>query len=361
MEKAIFNGNPYIAIDVANSFEAEERIRIASGRKELRCPDADCKNPILKYCHGKKKVPYFSHLNNCSCDYAIFDRETAPILRKVKIALYKHLLKQGFDVKLDVKIIPHHYTHILVTLCNREVALEFGTSKMTACKIEELTYKYKELGVDVRWIEVSEHELLISREEDAVFIERYSLNKSETKDVLDINSNDNSVIQYAYDTRRYEYEGKELTSHNYPQIYHEKANISELTFEKERLAISGFYDRFELFLTKKRDAFDKKIAQLNQEKEQRERLANENRWTKSGVNQGGIRKSPSKSVRYYNNFPEPKEGMELQHRGIGWLIIECVEKSNKTTIYVSDAWGNKRSLDWNFLCSENVIEIVKGK
>ena len=84
MENALWNGKLYTAAEIAESYELEKSVRKASGRKELRCPDADCPSPVLRYCHGEIKSAFFAHLDNCTCDYAEFDKENTQLMRKVK-------------------------------------------------------------------------------------------------------------------------------------------------------------------------------------------------------------------------------------------------------------------------------------
>ena len=89
MENAMWNGRVYTATEVSQSYELEKEIRKASARRELKCTDPDCPNPILKYCHGEIKNPYFAHLNNCNCDYAEFDKGNTQLMRSVKRNLYE--------------------------------------------------------------------------------------------------------------------------------------------------------------------------------------------------------------------------------------------------------------------------------
>lgn len=67
IEKAIWKGKEIFAFEISQDYNNEKIIRQASGRKELFCPDENCKNRILKYCHGEKKQPYFAHLVNTDC------------------------------------------------------------------------------------------------------------------------------------------------------------------------------------------------------------------------------------------------------------------------------------------------------
>lgn len=56
MENCLWNGKALIATEVAQIYELEKEIRKASGRKEICCPDPECQHPILRYCHGEKKM-----------------------------------------------------------------------------------------------------------------------------------------------------------------------------------------------------------------------------------------------------------------------------------------------------------------
>ena len=55
MEKALYNGKEILSFEISKNYELEKSIRKASGRKELLCPDENCQNRVLKYCHGDKK------------------------------------------------------------------------------------------------------------------------------------------------------------------------------------------------------------------------------------------------------------------------------------------------------------------
>ena len=118
MEYAIWNGKLYTATEIAESYELEKTIRKASRRKELRCVDTDCSSPILRYCHGEIKCAFFAHLDNCTCDYAEFDKGNTPLMRQVKRTICDNFASRGFDVQLEVKLLPRHYTHLLFTMPN---------------------------------------------------------------------------------------------------------------------------------------------------------------------------------------------------------------------------------------------------
>ena len=151
MENALWNGKSYTATEIADSYELEKSIRKASGRKELRCPDADCPSPVLRYCHGEIKSAFFAHLDNCTCDYAEFDRENTQLMRTVKRTIYESFVAQGYDVQLEVKLLPRHYTHLLFTMpTGKKIAVELGTQRTTANRIDYLSEQYERIGVDVK-------------------------------------------------------------------------------------------------------------------------------------------------------------------------------------------------------------------
>ena len=177
MEKALWMGQLYTAADISESYELEKTIRKASGRKELRCPDADCPSPILRYCHGEIKTAFFAHLDNCTCDYAEFDKENTHLMRKVKRIIYDSFVAQGYDVQLEVKLLPRHYTHLLFSMpSGKKIAVELGTQRTTANRIDYLTEQYAAIGVDVKWIVISNSQTPV-KENETFYIKRYLLNE----------------------------------------------------------------------------------------------------------------------------------------------------------------------------------------
>ncbi|MBO5304087.1 MAG: hypothetical protein J6A99_00275 [Clostridia bacterium] len=266
MDKAIWNGQIYTAFNVSKSYETEKNIRKASGYKELRCPDPCCPNPIVKYCHGEIKSAYFAHINNCYCDYALFDKEITQEMREIKNKLYKSFVSKGFDVEQDVKVFSGHYTHFLFNLPNdRKVAIELGTQKITANQIDYLSLQYQKIGIKVKWIVISDSIELLD-ESNLIFIKRYSLNENKMRDVLIIDSEGVGITQQVIDPNKYEFEGRTIVSKNYPSIFTETNSLEYLAFENEELTIEGFYDRYNKWLNKKMRAFENKKVELEKEK-----------------------------------------------------------------------------------------------
>jgi hypothetical protein len=270
MENAIWNGKFYTATEIANSYELEKNIRKASGRKELRCVDPDCNSPILRYCHGEIKCAFFAHLDNCSCDYAEFDKENTQVMRDVKRTIFENFTSRGFDVQLEVKLLPRHYTHLLFTMpSGKKIAVELGTQRTTANRIDYLSEQYKNIGIDVKWIVISNSQTPV-KENETFFIKRYLLNESQRKDILILNWDGTEITQYVVDPNEYLYNGNSLHSTNYPDIYSETSSLSDIVFEDEELSIAGFHSRYQDWLITKRAAFDKKIAQMEEETRRRE-------------------------------------------------------------------------------------------
>lgn len=261
MENAIWNEKLYTATEIAESYELEKIIRKASGRKELRCVDQDCSNPILRYCHGEIKCAFFAHLDNCTCDYAEFDKGNTPLMRQVKRTICDNFASRGFDVQLDVKLLPKHYTHLLFTMSNgKKIAVELGTQHTTANQIDNLAEQYRNIGIDAKWIVISDFQTPV-KENETFFIKRYLLNESNKKDILILNWSGTDITQYVVDPNEYLHNGKRVILDDYSDIYSETSSLSSLVFEDEELSIEGFYSRYQEWLNKKKKCFDDKIAQ----------------------------------------------------------------------------------------------------
>lgn len=275
MENATWNGQVYTATEIAESYELEKNIRKASGRKELRCLDPECPSPVLRYCHGEIKCAFFAHLDNCTCDYAEFDKENTQLMRQVKRTIYDSFTSRGFDVQIEVKLLSRHYTHLLFILPNgKKIAVELGTQRTTANQIDYLTEQYRNIGVDAKWMVISNFQTPV-KENETFFIKRYLLNESKRKDILILNWAGTEITQYIVDPNQYLYRGKSVSSDNYPEIYSETAGLNLLDFEDEELTIRGFHLRYNDWLKRKQAAFDKKIAQLEEETVRREKYMRE--------------------------------------------------------------------------------------
>lgn len=271
MENALWNGKLINASDVSYNYSFEKEVRKASGHKELRCPDPECQNSTLRYCHGEIKDAFFAHLNNEKCDYSLFDRENTQISRTIRRAIYDSFKKKGYQVNQEVKVLDHHYSHLLFILNNGEqVALEFGTSQTSANRVDSLTAEYKKKNIEVKWVVIGNKDTPI-RESHTFFLNRYLLNESVRRDLVVIDSNGQEIAQSKVDPNKYIYNGETFHSVNYLDTYTEYSKLEDLTFEEKELTIPGFHERYNSWLSRKQLAFNKKIARMKDDYEKRAR------------------------------------------------------------------------------------------
>lgn len=275
MENALWNGELLLASEIAENYKLEKEIRKASGRKELRCPDSECQHSVLRYCHGEIKEAFFAHLSNEKCDYARFDKGSTQTTRNIRRIVYDNFKSKGYKVHPEVKILDHHYTHLLFDMTDgSQIAVEIGTQRLSANKMDSLTDEYRKKGIAVKWIVIGNPNNPV-RENQTFFLKRYLLNESKNKDLLVVSSDGAEMAQYTCDPNKYKYKGQILSSDNYPDTYTEYATLSDLTFENGELTFAGYHDRYQEWLRKKRAAFNKKVARL--EEETRKRIEELNR------------------------------------------------------------------------------------
>ena len=268
MENALWNGKLLMATEIARDYQLEKESRKASGHKELCSPDPQCQHPILRYCHGEKKDAFFGHLNNEHCDYAYFDRENTQIVRTIKRRIYESFKSKGYRVTLEVKILDHHYAHILFDMDDgSKVAIEIGTQRLSANRIDTLTDEYQKKGIAVKWIVIGNTNIIV-RENQTYFLKRYLLNESKNKDLLVVNWDSSEIVQYKVYSNKYEYNGRVLTSKNYPETYSQCASLNELIIDNGELTLVGFNESYLKWLKRKHIAFEKRVQQLENEKKQ---------------------------------------------------------------------------------------------
>ena len=296
MEYAIWNGERISAFEVSKNYQLEKQIRQASGKKQLYCPDKDCENRILRYCHGEKKEAYFAHLNNNLCDYSEFDRNNTDIVRSIRRRFYEHFKSMGLSVELEIKILKHHYTHLLITTDNgRKIAVEFGTQRLSANYINRLSVEYQKQNIPVKWIVIGD--INHSIEEDKVFfLKRYLLNESTNKDLIIVSWNAAEVAQFKIDPNEYKYKNREIRSENYPKDFKKLGKIEDIILEGEELSIIGFHDDYNKWLTKKDHAYNKRIAQLEEDERKKETIV-----------QSIMKKSNSPKIGFFDYFPQKRQ------------------------------------------------------
>ena len=272
MEKALWNGKEILAFEVSaeGNFDLEETIRKASGRKELLCPDENCSHRILRYCHGEKKRAYFAHIDNTDCEYEKYDKQTTEVIRTIKSIIYHTLKGKGYDVDMDVKLIPHHYSHLVIYKNGKPHAIQIISKFSSANRIADFYAKYKAQNIPVDWIvtgfneddeDVVEHELNYAK--------RFSLNRTEDNSLLAVSLDGTQICLYKMDTNEYLFDGCVVPTNNYKKIYSENHPLTSLVFKDGKLTVNDFDENYNAYIGKKKKAFEKKIVDLEKEKEQR--------------------------------------------------------------------------------------------
>ncbi|MEE1219733.1 MAG: hypothetical protein U0L20_07415 [Ruminococcus sp.] len=246
MEIAVWKEQLIYASKIKESYDLEKAIREASTKDELRCFDKECDSPIIKYCHGNIKRPYFAHKHKCNCDYAKYDNNNSLSINNIKVLIFEHLNRIGIKADIDKKIIEHHYTHIFISTNSIQLAIELVTDSALSIKINKLSDQYKKHNIRVQFIVIGEN-YLPKNESDNNFIRRFSFNETTNNNLLVINEQGSGVYQYRH---------RPLKGTNYQtifsatsNIYHEKDVLNNLTFENGYLTIRGFNDRYNSWLS----------------------------------------------------------------------------------------------------------------
>lgn len=260
MEKAIWQGKTIYASDVKDKYEFEKKIRLASSNGELQCPDGCCDSPTLKYCHGNKKRPYFAHKHTSDCDYDTYDKNNIQNINDIKFLVYNHLISKGFKVDIDVKIFEHQYTHVVVYENDNPYVIEIVQNSVTARKISRIVSRYENHKIPIKFLIIG-NESILKNESDYNFIRRFSLNDSDNNEFIVINEEGTELYQSRLDKYKYVYQGYKL--YDYDEIYFEKANFEELTFENTELTISGFCSRYNEWYTEKQERYKNFIEEKN--------------------------------------------------------------------------------------------------
>lgn len=374
MEFALWKGKKISASEVSAEYAYEVQIRDVSS-KELMCPDPNCANPILRYCHGDKKDAYFAHICNEHCDYGDYDRDTPSQIKLVCKHLYNHLTSLGYNVQMEVKILEHHYTHILITTDNNErIAIELGNQRTSEKRIERITQEYKDTGISVQWIIVDK--LDVPDGEDRVYcLKRYILNESPNRKLIIIEPETYRVGQYKIDEKRYFAAGREIYSENYPKTYTVESTLEDIVFENNEFTLPGFIASYNTWFEKKNRQFLKKKEQLEKEAAE-ERKKREDEWkrqkaerAKRGqtftykpykpVTPAPVFQPPEPEVKPQLTYEERKaeiidkmnqtENVVLDSTGVKWIKCEVCRKVDEASEFVMYGGAHKRTLG---LCAE---------
>lgn len=359
MEFALWNGKKISASDVSKDYSFETQVRHISN-KELFCPDPNCGNPILKYCHGDKKDAYFAHICNENCDYGDYDKNTPSNIKVVCKSLYNHLSALGYNVQMEVKILPHHYTHILLTNDNGEqFAFELGNQRTSEKFIQKINSEYAKLNISVQWIVIDSLSTPDS-ESRVYYLKRHILNESMNNVLIIIEPETFRVGQYKIDENRYFISGREVQSPNYKKVYEKVDSLNALVFEKNEITFESFIENYSVWLDKKmrkfkeRKAREEKIYIERIEKEQEERKRTEERLAERRRLQAEAIKNRTTNFNYPQYKPQPIALQPEIEKEEPKLIkpyeerkAEIVDKMNQTKEKAIDSSG----MAW-FKCTE---------
>ena len=255
MEHAVWKGKMISASEIAEDFEIENSVRVASRNKELRCPDPECKQPLIKYCHGDVKEAYFAHVNHGACDYAAFDKETTPVVKFIQQKLFEHFKSLGYDVDQEIKILPHHYTQLVISFDDGDsLALEIGTQKTTKETADNLRMKYQDKGINFQWIIIGNPNDRV-QEDHVCFIKRQQLNLPHNGDLFIIDEEGREVAQARFFNELYIYKNRTMDK----EIGQGKAMMESLRITDKSLALGDSDQQLQDWILKQQEKFRKKV------------------------------------------------------------------------------------------------------
>lgn len=316
MDKAIINGIVVSAYEISLDYEKEKFVRKCSKNKEIFCTDKDCINPILRYCHGDKKVAYFAHLMNTDCDYDKFDKNDTMLFKELRIKLLVHLTSLGYKVELEQKLLKHHYSPIVCTKDKQQFVIEMGDSKTTVGTVEKLLQEYSLKQIPVKWLVVGE-EILSIKEDNISFLKRFLLNESKNNDFILINENE--IIQYRLDV--YNIKG-------YQEIYSEKSILEKLVVIDGELTIEGFNSKYEEWKSRK-----KKVIELEQEiRKESKKLMERQEIKQNGVDE--FETHQQKKLSFEENHSN-NSNLIYSYGTKTYTCTECGKKAGESEFYMT--------------------------
>lgn len=260
MDKAFIDDKIVSAHEISQDYAEEKAIRKQSRNKKILCIDPNCKNRILRYCHGDKKGAYFAHLVNSECDYDTFDKQDNAVFKALRIKLFNRFTMLGYKIETECKLLKHHYSPVLCSKDDKAFVIEMGDSKTTLGYVERLLEEYASIQMPVKWIVVGEQNLWL-REDNVSFLKRFLLNESKNNDFILVDGTE--IIQYRLDKNTYA-----LSFYN--KIYSEKDSLQNLCIVDGELSINGFNSRYELWRNEREEASNLELKRREErQKEQK--------------------------------------------------------------------------------------------
>ena len=281
MNRAMWKGKILLAEEVAKDYEYEKQIRLASRAGDLLCVDLDCKNNILRYCHGEKRGAYFAHRSSdYSCSYGEFDKENTDVIRNLTHKLKSVFEKQGFHVEIDKKVFDRHYAHLVIKNNMLHTAIEIVDARLTVKKVNYLIKSYESV-MNVAWLVIDDVENQIS-EDGTYYAKRFLLNEGNGKNLVVVDNDCNRVKQYRCDFNDY---FLEENRRYFPEkdLFAYEGIFEQLTINGFGITLGNYKTEYNAWISNRSIAFENakkryhqtKIKKRKQEEKRKEELKRE--------------------------------------------------------------------------------------
>ena len=132
-------------------------------------------------------------------DKVCLSKENTQVMRTVRRSIFDHFKSKGISIRTEVKLLDHHYTHLFADIDGgKKLAIEIGTHRTTANRINSLIEEYQSKNIPVKWIVISDTDTIV-RESQTYFMKRFLLNESNNKDLIVISWDGMNIAQYKVD------------------------------------------------------------------------------------------------------------------------------------------------------------------
>lgn len=121
--------------------------------------------------------------------------------------IYEILKEKCFHVEKEIKLLAHHYSHLIVKDNDKITAIEFIKKGSNVKKTNELK-EYDQKGIEVSWIELGSIDTIYS-EKNTYYARRFLLNEYNSN-LVTVDSDFNRVCQAKMDFSEYKYLNKTL-------------------------------------------------------------------------------------------------------------------------------------------------------
>jgi hypothetical protein len=241
VDKCLSNGEIIRVFEIVKDKEKEADIKNQGRCRKLICADLDCSEPVI-YRKGNKTAR-FSHLKSTpNCAYDKYDSDMPDEIRKLKLSVFERLNEIGCNLAIDIKILPNHYTPIIIKLENgKNHAIEFAGKNISANKLQELKKSYNDCNLSVEWITVDSLSML-ENEKDANNIKRFQLNESENHTAILYDKDTAGLAVISFDENEYQ---------DSSNMFVHKFSVAGLIFSEGNLSALDFKENFDKWIEKR--------------------------------------------------------------------------------------------------------------